>query len=99
MSYSFNVTATTKKEASAKVADELKKVCETQPDHVKDCDQAHAAAVAFIELLPAPAEGEQFSIWVNGSLSWKGDGNAKVYSSASVGVGVSVVPVPKPTEA
>lgn len=94
MSYSFSITAADKDEASKKVAEELAKVCESQPTHAKDREAAQAAVDAFVALLPAPVEGQQFYINVNGSLGWNGDGNDRVFTSASISVNASVAAKP-----
>ena len=84
MSYSFNVKAPTKAEAEIKVRDELAKVCETQPVHTTDCDQAFEAASAFLKLLPDDSSRDVY-VSVRGSI-WKTDDGVQ---QASVNVSVS----------
>lgn len=90
MSYSFNITAESKADATAQVTTELAKVVASQPVHAKDCAQAQAAADSYIALLPEPNDTQSIFMWVSGALGWTGDGDDKVFNSASVNVAVSV---------
>jgi hypothetical protein len=69
MSYSFNGRAATKTAAKEFVAAELAKVISSQPIHVRDRDQAQAAANAFIDLVEDD-DTKDVSVSVNGSVGW-----------------------------
>lgn len=86
MSYSFKVTGASKEEAAGKVADEFRKVVESQKVHEADADQALTAAHAFIDILADPAEGEVVNVTVNGSLGWRGEEGSQQFYNASVGI-------------
>ena len=89
MSYSFGITAATKDEAGVKVEAELGKVVIAQPSHEADRQAAQDAAEAFIDVLKEPAEGEQITVYMSGSLQWTND---NVFVGASVNVNVYVGP-------
>lgn len=70
MSYSFSIKADSKARAEIDVRDQLVKVCEQQKVHTHDCDQAQAAAEAFIRLL-ADDNTKDVVVNVSGSLGWE----------------------------
>lgn len=84
MSYSFSVQAPTKAEAEIKIRDELVKVCESQPVHTVDCDQAFEAAAAFLKLLADDPTRDVY-VSVSGSI-WKSEAGVQ-----SAGVNVSAL--------
>ena len=83
MSYSFNVTAPTKDEAKEKITAEFDKVIASQPVHAADRDAAQAAAHAFVDVLSAPADGEEIRVSVHGSVGWRTEGN---FTHSNIGV-------------
>jgi hypothetical protein len=92
MSYSFNVRGADKEAARAAVAAELDKVVAQQPIHEADRDQAAAAADAMLDLIPDPAEGEEVSVTVNGSLGWRGLlGEGHTITSATCNASASIL--------
>jgi hypothetical protein len=91
MSYSFTITATTKAEAKERVAAEFDKVVTQQPAHVRDRASALAAAGAFLDLI-ADDESKDFTVTVNGSVSWQAvlePGNAETIPLTAAAVSVS----------
>jgi hypothetical protein len=92
MSYSFNVRAHTDEEVIDSIAAEFDKVIASQPIHEADRGQAAAAAEAFLEIIPAPTEDQDYSVSVSGSVGWTGTlGEGAVVTSASVQVSASLV--------
>lgn len=87
MSYSFNVTASSKVEAKEKVAAEFDTILASQPVHAADRASAQAAADAFVDLVKEPGEGEEIAVTVNGYVSWRDEGE---FTGASVGVSANV---------
>ena len=85
MSYSFGVRAKTKAEVEILVRDELVKVVTNQPTHKHDCDQAQAAAEAFIRCL-ADDPTREIICNVSGSLGWELKDGVEVFTSANVNV-------------
>jgi len=85
VSYSFGVLASTKAEAETKIRDELVKVCETQPVHKVDCDQAFETAASFLKLLPDDPSRD-ISASVTGSI-WQTERGVE---QASVNVNVAM---------
>lgn len=73
MSYSFSVKAATKAEAVQKIAEELAKVVQQQPEHAADTPHARNAAEAFVNTLHDDAD-QDVSVSVSGSLSWMAKG-------------------------
>lgn len=90
MSYSFRIQAATKAQAKEKVAAELALVVQAQPIHARDQAQAQAAADAFIDLL-ADDDAKDVMCVVYGSVSWTGNGDSAVLTSASVAPSASLV--------
>lgn len=91
MSYSFSIRAATKAEAKDAVFTELVKVCDQQPVHAVDSQQANAAAAAFIDVLADDAS-KDVSVTVSGSVGWNGGELPNVtISSAGVNVYASLV--------
>lgn len=91
MSYSFAITGTSKADAAAKVAAEFDQVVANQPNHAADKDGAVAAANAFINLLREPADGEQVTVTMYGSLSWTHlDGQPATFNAGNVSVSASI---------
>lgn len=88
MSYSFSVRADSKAEACSKIEAELANIVNAQPSHVADKQAAQDAAAAFVAVLRDPAEGEQISVTMYGSLSWR---QTDAYEDASISVSASVV--------
>jgi len=88
MSYSFSVMAASKAEAKEKIAEEFDKVVVSQPVHTVDRDSAEAAAQAFVEVLAEPAEGQQISVYANGSVGWRAEGE---FTSAGGNFTASIV--------
>lgn len=90
MSYSFIVRAVDKSEAAHQVAAELDKVVASQSIHKADRDQALAAAVAFIGILPDD-DTKAVQVSVHGSVGWSGDQESPTLTNASFGVSASLV--------
>jgi hypothetical protein len=90
MSYSFTVFAANKEEARAKVAAEFDSVEQQQPVHRADRAQAEATASSFIDLCEEPAEDQELSVRVAGSINWDGsEVNARLRGAGiSVTVGI-----------
>lgn len=72
MSYSFGITASTKDEAKAKVAQEFEAILTYQPAHAKDKAQALANADAAIDIL-RDDETQDIRVSCYGSLVWSTD--------------------------
>ena len=90
MSYSFTVKAATKAEAKEKVAAELAKVVEQQPNHKADREQALVAAQSFIDILP-DGDDKDIAVRLSGHVTSTGpDGSAGI-TSLSVAVSVDLV--------
>lgn len=89
MSYSFSIVANSKKEARAKVQEELDRVCGSQAVHKTDVLAAQAAAYAFIGMLTEPSETESVKVSMNGSLGWRAE---NTFTSANVNVNTSIAP-------
>lgn len=71
MSYSFQVQAATKGELLLKVADEFRKIAESQKEHSVDKDAAYAAASGMIDAISESTDRDiRASCW--GSISWVG---------------------------
>jgi hypothetical protein len=87
MSYSFNVTATSKAEAKEKIAAQFDTILASQPVHAADRASAQAAAQSYVDMLQDPADGEEIAVSVNGYVSWRAEGE---FTGASVGVTASV---------
>ena len=86
MSYSFQVKGESKEEAIDAVRVKLAEVVAQQPVHAIDRDQALAAAVAVISVLPGGAD-RGVSVSVSGSLGWTGTyPDSHVITSAQVSV-------------
>lgn len=92
MSYSFSARGETKADVMKAIAAGLDNVVAGQPIHAADRAQAEAAAEAFLGIVPA-AEGKDFSVTVNGYVSWTGLPGSADHSltGASVSVSVSLV--------
>jgi hypothetical protein len=90
VSYSFSLKAASKELAAIMVRDQLVQVCQHQPVHTKDCDQAQAAAEAMIAILPDdPAK--DVGVSVSGWLSWEGaDKASRTFTGANVNVTVGL---------
>ncbi len=89
MSYSFTVRAPTKADALARVTTELIDVVARQPIHTADCEQAKAAAEAFLDILPEANDKQDFYLSVSGSVGWRGSPGTPEYALTSAGVSVS----------
>ena len=72
MSYSFGITASTKDEAKAKVAEEFEAILAYQPTHAKDKAQALANADAAIDILRDDVTLD-IRVACYGSLIWHAD--------------------------
>lgn len=68
MSYSFSVTGTTKREVTGKIVAELTKVVDYQPAHRLDMFQAQTNAEAVVALMGEPPAGQQYYVYVAGSI-------------------------------
>lgn len=90
MSYSFYFAAATKDDAKRGVAEKMASVVEQQPNHKVDQEAAVNAANAFIDVLADPAEGEEVSVSMSGSVGWRTANDAPIYTGASVQVGASI---------
>lgn len=74
MSYSFNITASSKDEAKVKASQEFDSIVVAQPNHAKDRSLALANISAAIDLLDdEPTQDIRVEAW--GSLSWQIDPN------------------------
>ena len=99
MSYSFNVLAATAAAASIAVATKLDETVAQQPIHEADKAQALAATEQLLELVRVPAEGEQISVSVSGSVSkYRAEDEGFNHVSLSVHVGVMPAPADKPAD-
>lgn len=77
MSYSFHgrthsVNGKAKEEARAAIAAKFDEVESQQKMHVHDRKVSEAVAMAFVGAVREPAEGEQISWSVSGSVGWSG---------------------------
>ena len=90
MSYSFTVQAGSKAEAKEQVTTELSKVVEQQPNHKADQEQAHAAAQAFIDILP-DANDKDVAVRVAGHIASTGTESSEGLTSASFSVSAELV--------
>jgi hypothetical protein len=77
MSYSFDVTASTKDEAKAKVAEQFATVVAQQPNHAKDQAAILANVSAVIDLLADDPE-QDIHVDCHGSLNWISDPDATI---------------------
>jgi len=93
MSYSFNILAATSVLAAAEVAAKLDETVASQPIHEADKAQAQAAVDSLLPLLREPAEGEQLSVSVSGSVS-KYRAEDEGFNSLSLSVHASIAPKP-----
>ena len=92
MSYSFAVRADTKVGIAEKIASEFDNVVAQQPIHTADRDQAQAAALAFLEVIP-DTEGQDFYVSVSGSVGWTGtSGVDAVVTAAGASISASLRP-------
>lgn len=92
MSYSFGVEAASKAEAVEKVAAELSKVAESQPEHAVEKQAVQDAATALVNVLVDPTDKENIGVSMNGSLSWR---EAGVYTQASVSISAGLTAKPE----
>jgi hypothetical protein len=90
MSYSFSVTGASKADAIVKVGAEFAQIAVNQPTHAKDKDAAVAVPKAFVDLLADPTESEVIYVTMWGSLGWRGESDAAIFTSGSVSVDASV---------
>lgn len=91
MSYSFNVKAATKAEVLEQAKAKMAEVVQAQPIHARDQEQAIATSETMLGLIADPADGEEVSVYVSGTLGWRGDMAApEAIISAGVNVSVSV---------
>lgn len=81
MSYSFSVKAATKEEAKTGVSAKFDEIVASQPSHKVDRDAVVAVTGAFIDAVAEPSESEEITVMLNGSLSWRGEGD---YTAAEV---------------
>ena len=88
MSYSFQVRATNKAEAKAKIAAQMAIIVQNQPIHAKDELLANTAAGTFIDLL-ADDESQDVVVSMNGYVSWNGMLAVDAVTVTAVGVGVN----------
>jgi hypothetical protein len=89
MSYSFGVRGATRDEVMTKVIAEFDKVVGYQPIHAADREQATAAALAFLLIVPDATEHQDFVLSLSGWASWN---EGLVVTAANVNVSASVVP-------
>jgi hypothetical protein len=94
MSFSFQITAPSKQDATDQTFTELVKVASQQSIHAKDSEQCFAAASAFIALLSDPSDAQEVRVMVNGSLSWTGNLDA-ITSITAANISVSAYLVDK----
>lgn len=87
MSYSFSVSGS-RSEVIKKVQAKLEETSVSQPCHKVDKDQALAAVVAFVGVLPE--SDKEVLVSVNGSVGWSGGSGEDPSLIISAGVGVSV---------
>ncbi|HKX44619.1 MAG TPA: hypothetical protein VJO99_25905 [Burkholderiaceae bacterium] len=90
MSYSFTVRGADKAAVALLVTAELDKVVASQTVHKADRNQAEAAAIAFIGVLPDD-DTQDIQVSMNGSVSWSGLDDAQLVTSAQVSVSASHV--------
>lgn len=91
MSYSFNIRGATAAALVAALPAKFDEVVVSQPVHSNDRDQAIAAATAMVGIVSAPPEGQELSVSVSGSLSWRsGDGLTEAYEFTGAGISVHV---------
>ncbi|MHB9836828.1 hypothetical protein Q8F57_018505 [Paraburkholderia terrae] len=84
MSYSFNVTASTKDEPKARVVQEFDAIVAQQSAHAKDKAAAVANLNAVIDLL-AEDESQDIRVECYGSLMWFTDENETVGATIHAG--------------
>jgi len=87
MSFSFSAQGADKAAAKAAVAAKMDEVVQSQAVHAKARDLVVATAGAALDQLVDAAEGEMFTIHVNGGLGWRAEGE---FTSASVGASASL---------
>lgn len=94
MSYSIHAQAKTKEEAKAALATKFDEVVNGQPIHAKDREAALNAADDFLDTLGEPGDGQVVNVNLNGSLTWRGEGDEQTITGASVSVSASVIDAP-----
>lgn len=99
MSYSFNVLAASAATAALAVAAKLDETVAQQPIHEADKAQAYTTTEQLLDLVREPAEGEQISVSVSGSVSkYRAEDEGFNNVSLSVHVGVMPAPAEKPAD-
>ena len=99
MSYSFNVFAATAAAAALAVSAKLDEVEAQQPIHEADKAHAFVATEALLDLLREPAEDEQISVSVSGSVSkYRAEDDGFNNVSLSVHANVTKKPADKPAD-
>jgi hypothetical protein len=89
MSYSFQVTAGTKMDATQKIREQFDALVVTQPAHAADKEAAVVAAQTLVKLLAEPREGDEIYVSMYGSLGWQHD-VPEEFLSASVSISASL---------
>jgi hypothetical protein len=89
MSYSFNVRGADKAAARAAAVAELDKVVEQQPIHEADRNLAEKTAGGVLELIGDPADGQEISLSVAGSIYKSHETEA--FGGCSLNVNVSLL--------
>jgi hypothetical protein len=77
MSFSFTVTKPTRAEVIQGIDDQLAQVVIQQKAHVFDCGQIQTAAYAHLDILPEASDTQDYSVYILGSICWKGDETQK----------------------
>lgn len=90
MSFSFNVTGSTKEETLERVEAKLVETVASQPNHEHDRSAVRSVVETYLGLIDDKAEGE-FSVSVSGSISWFVS-TEQVYNGAGVSVSVRRMP-------
>lgn len=88
MSFSFNVTAKSKDDAKAQVAEQMRAVASSQVSHVKDEAAINATVSSYLDMLDT-IDGHTISVSVSGSIGWnEGPDGKKTYTGAGISVSV-----------
>lgn len=91
MSYSFQVVAATKEEATGKIREQFDAVVVSQPTHAADKETAIVAGQELVRLLAEPGEGEEIVVNMSGYLSWKRDAPDE-FVQASMSISTAIRP-------
>lgn len=94
MSYSFQIMADTKEDATRQVREQFDNIVLAQPTHIVDKEAVIVAAQNFIRLLADPDKTTEIYVDVYGSVSWRWEGDPTVneYTAANVSISTCLRP-------